>query len=231
MDPAWVDLVKRWRNTPHAELELRIGHGPSRNVSQSWFQALASAMQKSPHQWDHGGRPVTESFNTIIHSSELRGRYWNNKRPEFFDKKLLISNVSHTHNDWSCRLALSEEKPLPAPTMPLPSQLVRVQMRHSFTHKNYVRYDLTEVVSGPTVQAAIDQGQREFEVELELLRTPEALAHTDAYLAQSLHLKALELLLADGFSKRAHVGCTARDERRNQGSKKRARQKSTLVVR
>lgn len=113
-------------------------------------------------------------------------------------KKKLLKNVTFEcpENTYDIRLSLKTETP--QTDMPeFPHRLVRVKRRKVFNHKNIVLFCFTYISEAKEKITAIQNGERRYEIEFELLNTEHCKSRKPRELIASLLEKTVDFLGRD----------------------------------
>ena len=212
---ALVELVHRWRDEPHAELELRLGSRDregcfTAGVDGSVFETLLADLQELPgihgdRQWEemvdyHYTTPRYERVRTRVRFDSLTMSLNSSHVSKRVEERLTLARDCLGD---ACRVSLARETPVSdAPATVCPTH-VRIQQRRQFRDVRNGRtvwsYDFSKTWSGHS-RSAVEHKQHEtkpvYEVEIELVDEGGAYRdkRSDATIAASLLLKAKALL-------------------------------------
>ncbi len=207
---AVTPLVTRFRDTPHAELEVRFGRVDAATgawttgVSETSFNEIITMLSKY-QLWDDTSSGWCDSHDFMYTANGAPVRTTTQ-----LDTSLQLSHVSKQRIDMvqlqlrglgHARVALKTETAVCARTLPetVNPHLVRIKKRRSFVRGAW-RFDLTRVWRGATRSAAEQaqsSGATVFEVEVEFVPPADYwddANHTSTYVATSLLMKMVDVM-------------------------------------
>ena len=183
----------QYGNNSLFEIEMRV-----QEVGAGGFERLLTALQS--HKGWASAEPPALSLD-IMHATgvrETRDMTPGVSKPAVYLRKQKGNDLKvSTPSGYDVRFQVSSEAEASADASP--AHLFRHKQRYTFVHKNLFKFELTRVKQGPTSDAALS-ADTTHEVEIEFCGQANAEAHGPPYLADSMLMKAADVLhhLASG---------------------------------
>ena len=167
------------------EIECRV-----KDVREVGFERVLASLH-SNRSWS--ARPSVADTCDLMHATGVRETRDRSRRVEFLRKEKDSRYVflEQTPAEHDVRFQVSKETPETNDTSEVHN--VRFKQRTTFVHKNLFKFELTRVRQGPTEAVAM-KAPVEYEVEIEYCGHAQPAAADAEYLADSLLMKASDLL-------------------------------------